>query len=81
VVTTSPFEKGQLAEIQLRPVDLNYAARGADPGVPRAATAELAKTILERLARLSQPFGTRVMMERGVGMIRFEPVPTSDARK
>ena len=81
VVTTSRFEKGQLAEIQLRPVDLNYAARGADPGVPRAATAELAKTILERLARLSQPFGTRVMMERGVGMIRFEPVPTSDARK
>ena len=81
IVTTSRFEKGQLAEIQLRPVDLNYTARGADRGVPRPAAAEVARTILERLARLSQPFGTHVMIERGVGVIRFTRAPTSDARK
>jgi poly-gamma-glutamate capsule biosynthesis protein CapA/YwtB (metallophosphatase superfamily) len=81
VVTTSRFEKGQLAEIQLRPVDLNYTARGADRGVPRAASPELAQTILERMARLSRPFGTQLVLERGAGVIRVTPGPTSDVRK
>jgi hypothetical protein len=81
VVATSLFEKGQLAEIQLRPIDLSYAARGADRGVPRPAAPALAQTILERIVRLSQPFGTQVTIERGVGLIRFTPAPTSDARK
>ena len=63
VVTTSRFEKGQLAEIRLHPVDLSYTARGADRGVPRLASAEVGRTILERLQRLSQPFGTRIAIE------------------
>ncbi len=80
VVATSRFEKGQLAGIQLRPVDLNYTARGADRGVPRPASIDMAGTILQRLARLSQPFGTQVAIERGVGIVRVPP-PTSDARR
>ena len=43
VVTTTRFEKGRLAEIRLHPIDLNYTARGADRGVPRLATPEVAK--------------------------------------
>jgi poly-gamma-glutamate synthesis protein (capsule biosynthesis protein) len=70
VVTTSRFEKGQVAEIRLQPIDLSYTARGADRGVPRLASAEVSKTILERLQRLSQPFGTRIAIEGGVGVIR-----------
>ena len=81
VVTTSRFEKGRLAEIRLHPVDLNYAARGADRGVPRPATAEVARTILERLQRLSQPFGTRIAIEQGVGVIRPAGDPATDAKK
>ena len=81
VVTTSRFEKGQLAEIQLRPIDLSYAARGADRGVPRPAAPAMAQAILERMQRLSQPFGTRVTIDRGVGLVRVTPAPTSDARK
>ena len=81
VVTTSRFEKGQLAEIQLRPIDLSYGARGADRGVPRPAAPAVAQAILERMQRLSQPFGTQLTIERGVGVIRFTSPPTSDRRK
>jgi poly-gamma-glutamate capsule biosynthesis protein CapA/YwtB (metallophosphatase superfamily) len=81
VVATSRFEKGQLAEIQLRPIDLHYSARGADRGVPTAASSDLAQTILQRLVRLSQPFGGQIAIERGVGVLRFEPAPSRDARE
>jgi poly-gamma-glutamate synthesis protein (capsule biosynthesis protein) len=80
VVTTSRFEKGRLAEIQLQPIDLNYAARGADRGVPRPAEPEVARTILERLQRLSQPFGTRISIEQGIGVIRPAADGTSAVR-
>ena len=80
VVTTTRFEKGRVAEIQVRPVDLNYAARGADRGVPRPASVEVAKTILERMQRLSQPFGTRINIEQRIGTIRPSAEPTSEGR-
>lgn len=70
VVTTTRFEHGQVAEIRLTPIDLSYGARGADRGVPRLADAATASTILDRLQRLSQPFGTRMTIEAGVGVIR-----------
>jgi hypothetical protein len=81
VVTTSRFEKWRLAEIRLQPIDLSYTARGADRGVPRLATPEVARTILERLQRLSQPFGTRIAIEQGVGVIRPAAGPPSNVRK
>jgi hypothetical protein len=81
VVTTSRFEKGRLAEIRLQPIDLSYAARGADRGVPRIATPEVATTILERLQRLSEPFGTRIAIEQGVGVIRPPADPPSHPAK
>ena len=81
VVTTSRFENGRIAEIQLRPIDLSYGARGADRGVPRPASPELAQTILQRVARLSQPFGTEPKIDRGVGVIRAAHAPSSGARK
>jgi poly-gamma-glutamate synthesis protein (capsule biosynthesis protein) len=81
VVATSRFDKGQLAEIRLHPIDLGYTARGADRGVPRLATPDVARTILERLQRLSQPFGTRIAIEQGVGVIRTAGARPSEARK
>jgi poly-gamma-glutamate synthesis protein (capsule biosynthesis protein) len=81
VVTTSRFEKGRVAEIQLTPVDLDYKARGADRGVPRPASADVARTILERMQKLSQPFGTRIAIEAGKGIIRAEASPGTSAAK
>jgi poly-gamma-glutamate capsule biosynthesis protein CapA/YwtB (metallophosphatase superfamily) len=81
VVATTRFEKGQAAEIQLRPIDLSYTARGADRGVPKLAGHDMAKVILERAARLSQPFGTQISIERGVGVIKASAAPTSQAQR
>ena len=78
VVTTTRFEKGRVAEIRLTPVDLGYAARGADRGVPRLATAPVARTILERLQKLSQPFGTRIAIDGDVGVIRPRAESTAE---
>jgi poly-gamma-glutamate synthesis protein (capsule biosynthesis protein) len=80
IVTTTRFEKGRLAEIQLHPVDLNYTARGADRGVPRLAATDVARTVLERLQRLSQPFGTSIAIEQGTGVIRPMAVPATAAK-
>jgi poly-gamma-glutamate synthesis protein (capsule biosynthesis protein) len=79
IVTTTRFEKGRLAEVRLHPVDLNYGARGADRGVPRPAAPDVARTILERLQRLSKPFGTPITIEQGVGVIR-PPASGSNSR-
>jgi len=81
VVATTRFEKGRAAEIQLRPIDLSYTARGADRGVPKLAGQDIAKVILERAARLSQSFGTQIRIERGVGVIKASAAPTSQAQR
>jgi hypothetical protein len=79
-LTTTRFERGRLAEIRLHPVDLNYAARGADRGVPRPASSEVAQTILQRMQRLSEPFGTRITIDGNVGVIRPSGAPATAAR-
>jgi hypothetical protein len=40
----------------------------------------VARTILERLQRLSQPFGTKIAIENGVGIIRLPAQPATAAR-
>jgi hypothetical protein len=77
MVAVSRFDRGQVSEIRLHPVDLNYAARGANRGVPRAASPAVAQKILEQLQRLSQPYGTTIAIEQNVGVIRVPRAPTS----
>ncbi|RUV32802.1 CapA family protein [Mesorhizobium sp. M5C.F.Ca.IN.020.32.2.1] len=71
VVAVSRFEQNQLAELKLIPIELRRSMRFANRGVPRLAPAALAVTILERLRELSKPFGTRIEIENGVGLIRL----------
>ncbi|MER8389339.1 CapA family protein [Mesorhizobium sp. M1380] len=70
IVTVSRFEGNQLAELKLIPVELGYSERLANRGVPRLAPWPDAEAILERLQRLSKPFGTHITIENGVGIIR-----------
>ena len=71
VVAVSRFEKNQLVEIRLYPIELSFSKRLADRGVPRLAPLQHSKTILERLQRLSEPYGTHISIESGVGVIRL----------
>jgi poly-gamma-glutamate capsule biosynthesis protein CapA/YwtB (metallophosphatase superfamily) len=78
VVAVSRYDQGRVSEIRLHPVDLNYAARGADRGVPRVASPAVARTILERLQRLSKPYGTTIAIEQNIGVIRIPRGTTSE---
>jgi poly-gamma-glutamate capsule biosynthesis protein CapA/YwtB (metallophosphatase superfamily) len=70
VIAVSQYAKGQVSEIRLYPVDLGATARDANRGVPRLASAKVAQVILERLQRLSHPYGTVIEIEQSVGVIR-----------
>ncbi|MGQ0546006.1 MAG: CapA family protein [Betaproteobacteria bacterium] len=69
VVAVSRFAQGRVSQIRLYPIDLDHAARHGIRGVPRLAAPAVARAALEDLQRLSQPFGTRIVIEGDVGLI------------
>ena len=71
MIAVSQFRDGKLSEIRLHPIDLGVNVTGAGRGVPHIADAIVGARILERLQRLSQPYGTQITIERGVGVIRL----------
>jgi poly-gamma-glutamate synthesis protein (capsule biosynthesis protein) len=70
VVAVSRFEKGGLSELRLHPVDLGYGRTLTKSGIPREASADMSRAILERLARISRPYGTEIAIEGNVGVVR-----------
>jgi poly-gamma-glutamate synthesis protein (capsule biosynthesis protein) len=73
VIAVSRFEHGKVAEICLYPIVLGAMRRAADRGIPRIAGPAEAHAILERLARLSAAFHTKIQIEGTVGIIRPTP--------
>jgi poly-gamma-glutamate capsule biosynthesis protein CapA/YwtB (metallophosphatase superfamily) len=71
VIATVSFAAHALCEIRLHPVDLGYSTgKRSQRGRPVLAEGALAEEILCRVQRLSEPFGTRVEIQDGVGVIR-----------
>jgi poly-gamma-glutamate synthesis protein (capsule biosynthesis protein) len=77
VIAVSRYDRGQVSEVRLYPVDLGYDAPIADAGMPRLASPTVARAVLERMQRLSAPFGTTIAVEGSVGVIRPKPPATS----
>ncbi len=73
VVAVTTYAGGRAREVRLYPVDLGYGEPLTRSGVPRLARGEAARTILERLRRISAPFGTEIAIEGDVGVIRPRP--------
>lgn len=73
VVAVSRYEQNQLAELRLHPIVLGHSERFANRGIPRLAPEPQARGILMRLQKLSEPFGTAILIEGGVGIIRLQP--------
>jgi poly-gamma-glutamate capsule biosynthesis protein CapA/YwtB (metallophosphatase superfamily) len=64
------FENGKLSEVRLYPVDLGQTPRpGSQVGIPRTPTPEVAQKILDELIEYSKPFGTKIVVKDGVGII------------
>jgi poly-gamma-glutamate capsule biosynthesis protein CapA/YwtB (metallophosphatase superfamily) len=70
LIAVSRYVAGGLAEVRLYPVDLGLSASGADKGVPHLADSSVGLRILQRVQTLSRPFGTKIDIEKGVGVIR-----------
>ncbi|MGH9368199.1 MAG: CapA family protein [Thermoanaerobaculia bacterium] len=68
-VAVTRWSGGRLAALELHPISLGFSLPRSQRGRPMLAGPELSRKILERLARLSQPFGTRIEFADGVGRV------------
>lgn len=72
VVAVSKFDRSQVSEIDLYPIDLGFERPGPDFGNPRMASPEEGRTILERLQKLSAPYHTAIEIRNNVGVIELK---------
>ncbi len=57
-------------EISLYPLSLGFGQVWPDRGTPRLADPVVADEILRWMADLSAPFGTRISIDAGVGLVQ-----------
>ena len=80
LLATSRFEGGRLVEVRIYPTDVGKGYRPVSKiGIPLTPTPDVAREILEKVQRLSKPFGTNMTIENGVGVIRVAPGRPSTA--
>jgi poly-gamma-glutamate capsule biosynthesis protein CapA/YwtB (metallophosphatase superfamily) len=72
-VAVSKYQNGALEEVRIYPVDLGVD-RASRPwskmSIPMTPSPELANRILADIQKYSEPFGTKITIEKGVGIIR-----------
>ena len=69
-VAVATLEAGVLRSLQIHPTDLGVETAGRR-GLPRRPTSQRAVRILERLARLSERYGTPIRIETGIGVVQI----------
>jgi poly-gamma-glutamate synthesis protein (capsule biosynthesis protein) len=68
VVPVATFEGHRVTRIVFYPVDMGFRVPRPHQGTPRLADPELGQKILERFVRLSEIYGTRIVIRDGVGV-------------
>ena len=68
-VPVTTYRHGEMSEIRLYPLAIE-SSHGATDGRPRPADPAQARQILERIQALSAPYGTRIQIVNGIGIIR-----------
>jgi poly-gamma-glutamate synthesis protein (capsule biosynthesis protein) len=78
LLATTKYVAGKLVEVRLHPVDLG--ARKIRPwsqmSIDRTPSTSLSQEILQKVQAYSAPFGTKISIEGGVGVIRVAPDAT-----
>jgi len=69
VVANVVFRNGRPAEVILTPIWLGFGRTRTNRGRPEIADSAMATKILERLQKLSEPFGTKIVIKDGLGII------------
>ena len=63
------YEDGRVVEIEIHPVSLGFGKPLYERGTPVMARGEEGKEVLDQLAALSKPFGTRIEIQDGIGRV------------
>jgi poly-gamma-glutamate synthesis protein (capsule biosynthesis protein) len=69
VVAVSEFQGGQVKQVRLYPLTLNREKGPRPQGTPRLVSGADAERILKQLQQDSEPFGTKIRIENGTGVI------------
>jgi poly-gamma-glutamate capsule biosynthesis protein CapA/YwtB (metallophosphatase superfamily) len=70
VVAVVRYRNGEWTTVELHPFELAQTNELSSHGLPQPVDAEKAQAIIERMQKLSSPFGTRVAIEKDRGVIR-----------
>ncbi len=70
ILPVMTYEGGRVKEIRIYPIDVRRSATAKQSGLPRIASPELGRRILDLVRELSAPFGTDIRIEGNVGIIR-----------
>lgn len=62
------MEDGKLTKLELLPIELNFDQGRSMGGWPRPKYDD---GIIERLAEMSKPYGTEIVIENGIGIVRL----------
>lgn len=68
VVPVAVFKGKTVTQIKFYPVDMGFRLPRAHQGVPRLADSVLGQKILERLIKMSEIYGTRIVVKDGIGV-------------
>jgi hypothetical protein len=78
-MANTSYKDGRLVEIRLYPVDVGLGRRPwSRENIPETPSPEMARSILERIQKYSEPFGTKISIENNIGIIRVPPEATVD---
>ena len=69
VIALPTFRNGMLEKVELLPITLGQKKARAQRGRPLPATAEEAQQIIQHLADLSAPYGTKISFQNSKGII------------
>lgn len=70
VVAVPEYRNGELFELRLYPISLGFGKSRTERGRPTLAEPKLADKILKDMLALSAPFGTKIDVRDGVGIVR-----------
>jgi len=75
VIPDVVFRDGRPAAVTLTPITMGYGEMRPERGYPRLADTGKGTQILERLQKLSQPYGTNIVIKDGIGTITIPSHP------
>ena len=71
VVAVAEWEEGQLVDLTLHPITLGFGQPRTVRGRSMFAEPELGRKIIDDVIRLSEPFGTAIIYEHGIGRVHL----------